>query len=275
MKTKTKTANWSFASIAELEPIARNKVDPLLFRKQVIYAGNHVQGKSDKFTISEAMIDHWVNVGTQMLSDDVEIPMPTKHNEDNPELNRGFINRFVKAPDSKGRTSLFVFGRFADQESAKLKGRSNVSLYSPRERHIGGKTYERPITHVSFTNYPVIKDLDGFTELKLSYDDDFEFAHGLEDREEFNPECPQCEARKRKMEKAQGGEPGKTTDSLSLFAGERVFAASEISKIDEYGATLAKETGKAYAVKQGGKVLICSEIPENEEPYFCFTNANS
>jgi hypothetical protein len=63
-----------------------------------------------------------------------------------------------------------VFGKFADAESAKLAKRSNVSLFSPAERAIGGKVYQRPITHVSFTNYPVVRGLEGFTELKLSYD---------------------------------------------------------------------------------------------------------
>ncbi len=165
-------ADWQFDGVAELETLKINKADPLLFRKQVIYAGNHAKGEGEEFAIDEAMIDHWTKTGNQMLSDGVEIPMPKQHNENDPELNRGYVKEFVKAADSKGRPSLYIFGKFADQESAKLAKRANVSLFSPAKRAIAGKTYERPITHVSFTNYPVIRGLEGFTELRLSYDDD-------------------------------------------------------------------------------------------------------
>ena len=171
MKKTIKTANWTFDSVTELEPLKLNKADALLFRKQVIYAGNHVKGKDQEFTVDEDLIDHWVDTGNEMLGDGVEIPMPKQHNENDPELNRGFVNKFVKAQDNQGRPSLYVFGKFADRESAKLAKRANVSLFSPADRAIGGKVYKRPITHVSFTNYPVVRGLEGFTELKLSYDD--------------------------------------------------------------------------------------------------------
>jgi hypothetical protein len=77
-KQKNQTLNradWLFDTVAELEPCKVNRADPLAFRKQVIYAGNHVKGKDQEFTIDEDMIDHWVETGTDMLADGIEIPM--------------------------------------------------------------------------------------------------------------------------------------------------------------------------------------------------------
>ena len=224
MKQTIKTANWTFDSVADLAPLALNKADPLSFRKQVIYAGNHIKGKDQEFKVDENLIDHWVETGNEMLADGVEIPMPKQHNENDPELNRGFVNRFVKANDNQGRPSLYVFGKFADEESAKLAKRANVSLFSPADRAIGGKVYKRPITHVSFTNYPVIRGLEGFTELRLSYDES-----------------------------------------------TMVFSADDTNGIDNAGRELAQSAGKSFAAtRSDGSVIVCSSVPDEAEPFFCF-----
>ena len=136
----------------------------------MIYAGEHTKGKDQKFTVDEDLIDHWAATGNEMLSDDIKIPLPTKHDETDPTLNRGYVESFSTGVDSKGRKSLYMAGKFADEESAKLVNRSDVSLYSPVSRAIGGKTYSRPITSVALTNQPVIRGLEGFTLLSLSYD---------------------------------------------------------------------------------------------------------
>ena len=238
------TANWQFDAIAQLEPLEQNKIDPLAFRKQVIYAGNHVKGESDEFTIDEELIDHWVETGNEMIGAGIEIPLPKKHNEDDPELNRGYVNKFVKANDGQGRASLYVFGKFADAESAKLANRANVSLFSPPKKAIAGKVYTRPITHVALTNYPVIKGLEGFTSLTLSYD---------EPMGEYNDDCPQCRKRKEK--------DNETTN---------VFALGDWAAIDAAGYELAETAGKAYACKTANGVMVCHEAPDDAEPFFTY-----
>lgn len=173
-----KNGNWT-VDVPDTDALefSEKTGDGLSFRKQVIYVGDHQKGKM-KFSVDEKLIDHWVKTGADMLSNEVKIPLPKRHSED-VEDSRGVVTGFEKGTDSKGRLGLFMFGRFRDKKAAKMMKTADVSLYSPVKRQIGGVTYQRPLTHVALTDYPVIRGLDGFARLSLSYEDtDLELEDG-------------------------------------------------------------------------------------------------
>ena len=173
-----KNGNWT-VDVPDTDALefSEKTGDGLSFRKQVIYVGDHQKGKM-KFSVDEKLIDHWVKTGADMLSNEIKIPLPKRHSED-VEDSRGVVTGFEKGTDSKGRLGLFMFGKFRDKKAAKMMKTADVSLYSPVKRQIGGVTYQRPLTHVALTDYPVIRGLDGFARLSLSYEDtDLELEDG-------------------------------------------------------------------------------------------------
>lgn len=238
MKT-IKDANWQFRG-GDVAAISFGRRHPLTFRKQAIYAGAHAYGDGE-FEVDESLIDHWVETGKKMLSEGIKIPLPKAHTED-AEANRGWITGFEKRKDKQGRLSLYLKGKARDEETKKTLKANDISIYSPAEAKIAGKVWRRPILHAAITSYPVIKGLENFN-LALSYSP--EMAEPYPDPNmEYNPDCPQCQARKAEMEK----------DPPMV---RRLVAFSEAEQeVDE----LHHRTGKRVLFRRvEGKALILAE----------------
>jgi hypothetical protein len=165
-----------------------------LYRKELAYPGRFIE-RDDcgrvvyRLTIDEPLIDHWVKTHAEMIKDGVKVPMPIGHVTD-PEAKRADAERLAKEPSDnpkrKGQPALFVYTRFRDAETAKTLKNSDVSLYMPPMRPNGlGKIYERPITHVAFTDYPVLPDLGRFKPVAAG----FEFN----EEEQMGPYCKLAE----------------------------------------------------------------------------------
>lgn len=129
-----------------------------LYRKEAIYTGNFEKGDL-KFSVDERLIDHWVDTFNSMQHDGIEVPMPLKHTE-NPEARRATVIRLEKDVNEKGKPALYSVFKYRDAEAEKALKDSDISIYVPPEMKAGnGKTYQRPIRHIAFTDYPVIPDL--------------------------------------------------------------------------------------------------------------------
>ena len=143
-----------------------DKVDPLRWRKEVIYAGDHFDGKR-KFTVTEEDIDHWVKSGNERLAAGIKTPLPIGHTSD-PEANRGWVDRFEKVVDEKeGRISFYNGGTVRDEDAKTTLKSNDVSMYVPVEHKTVGRVWKRPMAHLAITSTPRVKGLKGF-ELALS-----------------------------------------------------------------------------------------------------------
>lgn len=150
-------------------PIERTGADGLTFRKQVLYVGKfgHYDSKTGKpvneFDVSLADLHHWANSVKLQRTRGIKIDLPIGHTE-NPEASRGEVLDAEVAKDHKGRPSLFVTGKFADAEAAKLAKTAQVSIHSPSEWADGtGNTYRYPFRHLALTQTPVVPDTAPFS----------------------------------------------------------------------------------------------------------------
>jgi len=160
--------NIIFASPKYLEPfIAASDGDPLEFDKELVHCGAFKKGDLS-FAVTPADLDHWQNTHKKMTDAGIKIPLPVEHTE-NPEANRGFVKSMRVGRNQKGQPALFGRVRFRDAESAKLALTSNCSIFVPH-KYVDGhdNTYERPITHVALTDYPVVTGLESFKPIAAS-----------------------------------------------------------------------------------------------------------
>lgn len=142
--------------------------DGLTFRKELCKKGTWEKGKH-RFEIDEAMLSHWARTHAQLLENGVNVHMMVDHTSD-PEKARGTILSMEAAPNDRGEPALFGICKFADEESAKLAKRTDVSIYSPPEFKDGkGTTHHRPIMHVALTTQPVITGLSPFQTIACSH----------------------------------------------------------------------------------------------------------
>lgn len=156
--------------VPDTSPLALSVAnDPLLFRKELIYAGTF-EKKTDniKFSVDEQTLRHWHNTFIAMSANGIEIPVPKEHTTD-PDAKRGTLIKTEIALNPKGLPALFGFIRFKDAESAKQGKHNNVSIFVPNDFTDGkSNTYYRPIAHVALTDYPVIPGLGKFESIALS-----------------------------------------------------------------------------------------------------------
>lgn len=147
--------------------------DPLIYEKEIAYVGEFYKKSDDlEFQIDERFIDHWVNTQASMLEEGVEVPMPWEHNLNAPRKSTAL--EYVKKLDSKGRTGLFAKVKFKDEETAKELKDSQTSIYVEKEFTSGKKKkgeykkYELPITHIAWTEYPVLPGMDKAVKIAAS-----------------------------------------------------------------------------------------------------------
>lgn len=130
-------------------------------RKQVVYAGRFYQPNSDVwFDVTEENIDNWVANFNLFKERGIDVPVPEEHSN-LPSSRRGTVLDMEKDMDKEGRPSLYAKVEFTTEEDKKKYGKSQVSLYSPPTWTDGlGNTYQRPITHLALTDYPVVPSLE-------------------------------------------------------------------------------------------------------------------
>ncbi len=143
------------------------------FLKELIYVGNFSKPGSKgaeplRFSVDEPLLVHWKKTHGEMLANGVQVPTPLEHTVD-PEKNRGQIVGMELGRNDKGLPALFGRFKFRDAEAAKLAKSTDVSIYVPPEQADGkGNVYKHPISHVAFTNYPVIPALGKFQAIAAS-----------------------------------------------------------------------------------------------------------
>lgn len=213
---------------------SQNAIDPMRFRKQVIYEGLHVKGADDAFEIDLELLTHWRDQGNLMLSEGIKIPMPVvdefgRHIETKPELNRAYVESFELALDSVGRQSLYVLARFTDAEASKLLTRADVSLYSPKSRDLAGRKWVRPITHIAWTNQPVITGLEA-------------------------------------------GAMAMSCDLTCQGLSGRLFLPNATDEIDEYALSEAETHGQSWLYREDdGMINVTNELDPTRTPFMTFT----
>lgn len=137
------------------------------FRKELIHVGKF-QKDGVVHDVDEALLDHW-NTTFKVFSDrGIEVPLPNGHTVD-PEAKRGKIVGMERGKNSKGQEALFGIVDFKTAELANQLKDSQVSIFvPPSSEDSDGNKYHRPITHVAITDYPVVRNLDGFEVLAAS-----------------------------------------------------------------------------------------------------------
>jgi len=150
----------------DLSAFDQDPNDDLVFTKEVIYEGRFYQPKVGPFNITRKDIAHWLATYKQMTTAGYEVPMPKGHSFD-PEMRRAtVIGMFAKVV--KGVQRLSIKMRFKTAEARDALRDASVSIFVPKQLETGVGTYQRPIAHIGFTDYPVIPKLEGFKPLAAS-----------------------------------------------------------------------------------------------------------
>lgn len=161
-----------FLNVPNLEAytLSEEDKDGLTFWKELIYQGDFYKGKQH-IPVDIPLLHHWNQTAERMLSNGVEIPVPSEHNE-LPEARRGSLIGTKVQKNIRGIPSLYGKIQFKDTESAKLAATTNVSIFADTEFQDGkGNNYFYPIRHVALTDYPVIPGLEKFQAIAASFSD--------------------------------------------------------------------------------------------------------
>jgi len=189
---------------------------PRSYWKEIAYVDDFVKNAPgqpiQRFRISEPLIQHWHKIGKEMLADGVGIPMPLGHTK-NAEFKRADVRDYKTSINGKGKLALYALAQFKDSQSESDLKDSNVSLYMEPESASGkGKTYRAPITHIAFTDYPVLPGLEPFKPIAASFvessiiDKDFQMPITLVELAKKRPE----------LKLSVDGKPEDTINALCL-----------------------------------------------------------
>ena len=140
------------------------------FRKELIRTGHYEkQNGAENIDITPALLNHWVKTFSLMATHGVRVPLsasPVPHADtEDPNTNAGWL----VSVDTDG-ASLFGSIEVIGKENIEKAVANDVSIYSPQEWTDGkGNVYERPITHVALTPYPVVAGLSDWTAIAASF----------------------------------------------------------------------------------------------------------
>jgi len=149
-------------SLSHGESESQATKDPLVFWKEVAHAGTFFKG-DQRIDITPKHIQHWEKTHRAMSQAGLTVPVPLEHTKD-PEKRRGKVLAMSARPNSRGIPALYAKIKFRDQEAAKLKD-SGCSIWVPTETPCGdGRVFRNAVEHVCVTDYPVIPDLEPFTD---------------------------------------------------------------------------------------------------------------
>ena len=141
------------------------------FRKEIIREGDFQKAADNlAFTVTKDSLDHWVNTFGEMQKNKVDVYFPAGHTN-RPEANRGYWRKLEVAPSTKNPAILALWGEVdaIGEDAIGLIGRTDVSLYSPRELVDGeGHKYRRPIVHIAACVDPVIPGLGEWQSVAAS-----------------------------------------------------------------------------------------------------------
>jgi hypothetical protein len=187
--------------------------DPLTFWKEAAHAGTFHKGYQ-RIEITPRHLSHWERSYREMRQLGLSVPVPVEHTRD-PERRRGEVVDMALRTNSRGLPALYAKVKFRDAEAAKLSG-SGVSVYVPREVQTGaGRTFKSPVEHLAITDYPVIPDLEPFSQaLSLSFADEdvsLEFPPSKDEGSGKPPTTGQPPQ--------QGGQPEVTLQSIAQALG--------------------------------------------------------
>lgn len=136
--------------------------DPLTFWKEIAHAGTFWKG-SQRIDITPRHLSHWEKTHRAMSKAGLKVPVPVEHTKD-PERKRGDVLAMAHRPNSRGIPALYAKIKFRDADAAKMIG-SGVSIFVPKDATSGyGHRFVSPVEHVAITDYPVIPDLEPFTQ---------------------------------------------------------------------------------------------------------------
>jgi hypothetical protein len=139
-----------------------------IYEKELIYCGDFCKGDM-RFSVGPQDLHHWARTAAQFRKNGIDIPMPVEHSED-PEKRRASILSMHVKPNKKGVLALFGRLKFDTPEAEQTLKNSQVSIFARKKWSDGlGRQYVAPITHVAFTDYPVIPALDKFEAIAASF----------------------------------------------------------------------------------------------------------
>jgi len=207
--------------------------DPLTFWKEIAHVGKFYKG-SQEINITPRHLKHWAGTFKAMSQVGIKVPVPVEHTE-NPERKRGEVLAMITRENRKGVPALYARIKFRDADAAKMKD-SGTSIYVPTKRESGlGHHFVSPVTHVAVTDYPVIPDLEPFSQalslsltsdvsgVALAYDPD-------EERDEIGrwtgPGSADIAKRRSKREQAADAEDHASAKSLLKHIKSLGFTAS-------------------------------------------------
>jgi len=136
------------------------------FRKHLISIGKYVkEDQGLEFTVTDAVMRHWVEAFDAMTANGVTIPMPDAHETAGQAAhNMGYVESLFIDGD-KLIANVKLIGRDALDAAA----RNDVSISVPLDFVDGkGVRYGQAIEHVAFTPEPLIPGLDPFIPLAAS-----------------------------------------------------------------------------------------------------------
>lgn len=143
---------------------------PRAYWKEVAYVGDFVKN-GQRFKLTEPLLKHAATVGKEMIADGIEIPMPLGHTKD-ADKRRAATRDYKTAINSKGKFALYALAQFKDEQSEKDLKDANVSIFMEQNFVSGtGKRYQLPITHIAFTDYPILPGLEPFKPIAASFID--------------------------------------------------------------------------------------------------------
>lgn len=134
------------------------------FVKDIIRTGDYLDPHSGKrFSVTTEDLDHWAKTFSLMDAAGVRVPVPEEHTS-KPSANRGYVRAMFREGETL-RASIDLIGAAA----IALAATNDVSIYVPPSFTDGkGNTYDRPITHVAITTYPVVPGMNPFTPIIAS-----------------------------------------------------------------------------------------------------------
>jgi hypothetical protein len=139
-----------------------------IYEKELIYCGDFCKGDM-RFSVGPQDLHHWARTAAQFRKNGIDIPMPVEHSDD-PEKRRASILSMHVKPNKKGVLALFGRLKFDTPEAEQILKNSQVSIFARKKWSDGlGRQYVAPITHVAFTDYPVIPALDKFEAIAASF----------------------------------------------------------------------------------------------------------